>query len=120
MNEIAEEAFKPTNLAPAYAFVMLEIIKTPGLSHNELAIRMILKASTITRFVNKLLARNLVERVQKGRNSAVFPTKNGKDFKAIIEQVLKILHDTYCDILGNDIAIKITNHIQNINQNLKK
>lgn len=120
MNEIAEEAFKFTHITPSYGFVMLEILNDPGLSQSKLAKSMNLKASTITRFVDKLIEKGLVERVQEGRTSIVHPTKEGRDFKVIIEQALKILHDAYCDILGEDTAMDMTKEIQNINHQLKK
>ena len=119
LNELAEEAFKFTSITPAYAFVMLEILQEPGLSQSELANRMNLKASTMTRFMDKLIAKGLVERVQEGRSSSVYPTREGQDFKVIIEQALKILHDSYCDILGEDVAKTITDHIQDINRQLE-
>lgn len=120
MNELAEEAFKFTCITPAYAFVMLEILKDSGLSQNQLAKRVNLKASTMTRFVDKLIDKGLVTREQEGRSSTVYPTKDGKDFKVIIEQALTILHDSYCDLLGKELAMKMTDQIQDINKILDK
>lgn len=120
LNEMAEEAFKITGIAPAYAYVMLVILEDPGLNQNKLAQKMNLKASTITRFVDKLIKQGYAERVHKSRSAHVYPTEEGKEFKVIIEQALKILHDAYCDKLGEDVAKQLIAHIKEVNLVLDK
>lgn len=120
LNEMADEAFKVTGIAPAYVYVMLVILEEPGLSQVRLAKRMNLKASTITRLVDKLIAKGFVERIHEGKRAFVHPTKAGEDFKVIIEQALKLLNDAYRDKLGADLAEKLTADIQNVNLLLEK
>ncbi|NOU60153.1 MarR family winged helix-turn-helix transcriptional regulator [Marinifilum caeruleilacunae] len=120
LNNLAENAFKFTCITPAYAFVMLEILKDPGLGQNELARRVNVKASTMTRFVDKLIEKQLIKRTTEGRSVKIFPTKEGEDFKPIIEQALTILHDSYCDLLGKDLAMNMTDQLQDINHILEK
>jgi DNA-binding MarR family transcriptional regulator len=119
INTLAEEAFHVTGLSPSYAHLMLQLIEEPGLSQNELSQRMNLKASTMTRFIDKLITMKYVERVQKGRNSYIYPTAKGEEQKKGIDQALGDLYQKYCDVLGKDFAIKLTADIHKANQILK-
>ena len=120
INEMAEEAFAPTGLAPSYSYLMILVTDQPGLSQNELSHRMNLKPSTMTRFVEKLKQRELVYTNQEGRTVYVYPTEQGKKSRPVIDQALKRLYDKYCDVLGEDFAVKLTADIHNANQKLGK
>jgi DNA-binding MarR family transcriptional regulator len=58
---LAEDAFKITGLSPSYGYLMLILIDEPGLSQSELSQKMNLKASTMTRFIDKLIVLQYVE-----------------------------------------------------------
>ncbi|MCT4589643.1 MAG: MarR family transcriptional regulator [Carboxylicivirga sp.] len=120
INAMADDAFRITGLAPSYAHLMLILIEEPGLNQNELSHRMNLKASTMTRFIDKLIGMNLVERVQEGRSSFVYPTEEGKKLKLVINKALGILFDNYCEILGKDLAVKLTADIHKANEIIRK
>ena len=112
LNEMADEAFKFTDMAAAYSYLMLIIIDKPGLSQGELGKIMNLKASTITRFVDKLIEKAFVERITKNRFACIYATEEGKNFRVIIEQALKMLHQKYIDKLGEEQASKLVADIQ--------
>jgi DNA-binding MarR family transcriptional regulator len=79
-----------------------------------------LKASTMTRFIDKLIVLQYVEWTSEGRNTFIFPTQKGKDLKPIIAKALKNLYDKYCEILGEDFAVKLTADIYQANETLRK
>ncbi|MBB3696732.1 MarR family transcriptional regulator [Flammeovirga yaeyamensis] len=107
INTMADNAFRPTGLAPSYGHLMMILIEEPGLTQNELSARMNVKASTMTRFLEKLIAQNYAERVQEGRSMHVYPTDSGKALHDPILKALSDLHKNYCDVLGKEVAEKM-------------
>lgn len=120
MNQLADNAFRITGLAPSYAHLMLLLIEEPGLTQNELSQRMNVKASTMTRFIDKLAQLNYVERTQEGRSVLVFPTTEGKELKGLIDKALSNLYKKYCEVLGEETAQQLTADMNKANLQLKK
>ncbi|MCG8701297.1 MAG: MarR family transcriptional regulator [Bacteroidales bacterium] len=120
IGNLADEAFRVTGLAPSYAHLMLILIDEPGLSQNELSKRMNVKASTMTRFIDKLIMMQYVERVQEGRGAFIYPTEHGKELRKSINVALSNLYKKYCDILGEEVAVKLTADIHKANEAIKK
>lgn len=119
INEMAEDAFKITGMAPSYGYLMLLLIDKAGLSQNELSEEMNVKASTMTRFIEKLVNKKYVTKVQDGRSALIFPTKLGMELKDPINKALAILFDMYCEKLGKEFAVKLTEDIHKANGLLK-
>lgn len=120
INELAESAFNVTGLAPSYAYLMMILIEEPGLNQSEVSKKMNLKASTMTRFIEKLKLKGLVETSKKGRTVYLYPTEKGKELSPLIKEALKKLHQNYCEILGKDFATKLTANIHKANILLEK
>lgn len=108
ITEMAEEEFIITGLAPSYAHLMLLVIDNPGLSQTELSSKMNLKSSTLTRFFDKLVQKGLVDRIQNGREVNIYATEDGEKTKVLINKALDNLYKKYCDILGEEFAVKLT------------
>lgn len=117
---LADEAFRSAGLAPSYAHLMLILIDEPGLSQNELSKRINVKASTMTRFIDKLIMMRYAERVQEGRGAFIYPTEDGKNLKPKLDEGLANLYKKYCDILGEEFAVKLTADIHKANQTIKR
>lgn len=115
INNIADECFSHLGIPISYAHLMLQLIEEPGLSQNELSRRMNLKASTMTRFVDKLIEKGYVERIQNGKFSEVYPTEKGVSLKSEIRVALEELYKRYCEKLGEDFAIELTEMIHRAN-----
>jgi len=120
INEMAEEEFKITGLTPSYAYLMLTLLDNPGLSQNELSNKMNLKASTMTRFIDKLMIKQLVERVHEGRSVFIYPTEKGKDLRDIIEKAMKNMYQQYYAVLEEDFSKKLTADINKANALFKE
>lgn len=120
ISNMAEESFRTTGLSPSYAHLMLILIGEPGLSQNELSHRINVKPSTMTRFIDKLIVNQYVERVQEGRSVYIYPTQKGKDLKVIIDKAFLDLYHNYCELLGEEFAIKLTDDIYKANKILDK
>lgn len=77
VNRIWEQAFQPLGLSPAHAYLLMAVLKEPGLSQKRLAELLDLAPSTVTRFVDALAGRELLVRAQNpadGRESVVHPS----------------------------------------------
>lgn len=92
----------------------------PGLTQNEISKKMNLKPSTITRLIDKLMQKDLVQRVQKGREVHIFPTEQGKGMQKQMDQALKRLYKRYIALLGKEFAEKLTADIHQANLRLQK
>lgn len=119
INEMAEEEFKITGLTPSHAYLMLTLLDEPGLSQNELSQKMNLKASTMTRFIDKLMLKRLVERIQEGRSVFVYPTEKGKELRVLIERAMRNMYERYYEVLDEDFSKNLTSEMNKANLLLK-
>ena len=100
ITRMAEESFGPTGLSPSHAFVLMVAAENPGIGPGELAEKLALAPSTVTRFVDALAARGLVTRTSEGRASRLAATSAGLALLKGVEKSWKRLHTAYADILG--------------------
>lgn len=112
LDKVAEEAFKPTGLAPTYGFIILAVKENPGITQKELAELLHTAPSTIARFVPKLEHKNLVYHEQSGRNSLIYLTDEGVALAEQVNEAWDKLHNLFSNVLGekehDDLAIHIS------------
>lgn len=70
--------FEEYDLATSYVELMLILHNNEELSQNDLAEEMNLAPSTITRFINKLVKRSLVQKKKSGRTAVINLSKKGQ------------------------------------------
>ncbi|MBI5519338.1 MAG: MarR family transcriptional regulator [Desulfovibrio sp.] len=102
ISRLAEEAFRPTGLSPSHAFVLMLAAEEPGIGPGELADRLALAPSTVTRFVDSLVLKGLLTRTAEGRAARLAPTPKGLALLKGVEQAWKRLHMAYESVLGPD------------------
>lgn len=110
INVLWEESYRPVGLSPSHAYMLQFILEQPGETPKKLAERMNLKISTVTRFIDSLTAKGLVERRKENRDKRecnVYPTKSGESFKIELKKISKKLHKKVRRILG-DINVSDT------------
>ncbi|NOZ53925.1 MAG: winged helix-turn-helix transcriptional regulator [Gammaproteobacteria bacterium] len=98
------EAYRPIGLSPSHAYLLQFILNQPGETLQNLAEKMDLKLSTVTRFVDVLSAKGLVERRKENkdkRECSVYPTIEGKELKTDLDRTSKILRKEIRKILGD-------------------
>ena len=103
INSFWEEAYRPTGLSPSHAYLLQFILEQPGATPKKLAEKMDLKLSTVSRFVDSLAAKGLVERKKENRDKrecSVYPTKPGINLKDELESISNNLHRKIREILG--------------------
>ena len=86
VNKIAEESFEKIDIYPTHGFLMI-ILKEEenGLTVNQISETLAIAPSTVTRFVDKLIAKGYVKREKSGKNSITKITEEG----------LKVIPDIY-------------------------
>jgi len=70
-----------------------------------------LTPSTITRFIDALAQKKLVERRKHGKTIAIFPTDQGLALKPSIARAYKAFYLNYTRILGTDTARDLARQI---------
>ncbi|MDP2848662.1 MAG: MarR family transcriptional regulator [Humidesulfovibrio sp.] len=100
VGRLADAAFAPTGLSPSHAFVLMLAAEEPGIGPGELAERLSLAPSTVTRFVDQLVAKGLLTRTAEGRTARLAATSRGLGLLKGVEQAWKRLHIAYASVLG--------------------
>ncbi len=103
INKLWDEAFKRHGLSPAHGYLLRAVLANPGMSQKELADELLLDPSTITRFIDALSTRRLVERrpsKDNARESTVVPTARGKALHKELEQTGNELYKDMRKTLG--------------------
>lgn len=116
INKMAEEEFMVTGLSPSHAVMQMIVNEHPGISQHELGRLMNLAPSTVTRFIDKLVSRNLIRREVDGKLTNVYPTEKGEQLDDIIRGAWENLYRRYCDILGEEFARQLTVDIHTANE----
>lgn len=108
VTRMAEESFAPTGLSPSQAFLLMLAMESPGVTPSELAARLHLAPSTVTRLADGLVRKGLVERRTQGKTSHISPTAKGRGMSETIAAAWKDLHTAYSKILGEQAGADLT------------
>lgn len=108
MTKIADEEFAATGLTSSYAFLLMSVNEKPGITPSELTKQLQLTPSTVTRLIEKLEAKGLVNREQSGRMTEVYPTSVGVEMNGPIKKAWDKLFIRYTSLLGQERAERLT------------
>lgn len=108
----ADEMLKAIGLSPSHTLLLYLVDKNPGIQPSQLAEMLHLKPSTITRLVQKMERRGLVEKQPEGRATKVVCTSDGKvtvekvqeKWENLIQQKREELGERYVDVLSEMIS----------------
>lgn len=103
VNRIWEEAFSKYGLSPAHAYVLRYVLVTPGCTQKAIAQALDLSESTVTRFIDALVVKHLLERKtaeQDRRESLVNPTEQGLALRDGLEATGQALYKEMQEMLG--------------------
>ncbi|RLQ93435.1 MarR family winged helix-turn-helix transcriptional regulator [Falsibacillus albus] len=119
MNKMAEEAFAPIGLSPTYAFLIMAVIDQPGMTQKQLSEKLHIAPSTCTRFVDKLIVKQLVDRRQEGKLVYISPTEKGEQLLPDIKKCWKVLYIRYSDILGKEVGDQLSIDLHQLSNQLE-
>lgn len=77
LTRMADEQFKPIELTPTMGFILMTTKTAPGVIIRDLALVHQLDMSTISRTIDKMVAKGLVTRQGQGREMRIFTTQKG-------------------------------------------
>ncbi|MGG1659956.1 MarR family winged helix-turn-helix transcriptional regulator [Brevibacillus sp. NRS-1366] len=92
MDKLAEEAFASLDIPPSYAYLIITIKDHPGISQKELCKKLSIAPSTSTRFIDKLVKSNYIERKPEGKHMLMYLTEAGK---VLCQQIYDSLENIY-------------------------
>jgi MarR family transcriptional regulator, organic hydroperoxide resistance regulator len=113
ITKIAEDEFAITGFSPSYGFLIMSINAKPGIQPKELSEIMLLTPSTITRLIEKLEYKGLVERKNVGKTTEVYPTAKSIELEIVIKEAWFNLYKKYTNLLGEEVAKRLTAEIYN-------
>jgi len=112
LSKEADDVFVTMGLSSSHALILLLIYEQPEIQPGQLAKKLYLNPSTITRLVQKLERRQLVEKTTEGRATNIVCTSKGN--KIVVEvkerwdelmmQKQEQLGDRYVEVLSEMIA----------------
>lgn len=120
ITKIAEEEFAPTGMTPMYGYIVRLVNGTPGISQKELSEKLYITASTLTRFIDKLEGRQLVERKVQGKTVLIYPTPKGGALEEEIRNASKRLFKRYEEVVGTDIARQLSRDLAAASEQLER
>ncbi len=108
MTKMADEAFSVTGLSSSYAFLLMTVNDKPGIQPKEISQQMQLTPSTVTRLIEKMEHRGLLERKPAGRTTQVYPTDSSLELDKKIKEAWKGLYYKYSELLGKEKGNQLT------------
>lgn len=108
ITKIAEEEFAPTGFSPMYGYLIRLVDSSPGISQKELAEKLAITPSTLTRFVDKLELKRLLERQVQGKTVLVYPTDKGVSMAETFREASRRFKARYQAVLGTEATDSLT------------
>jgi DNA-binding MarR family transcriptional regulator len=102
IEKLAIEIWKPLDLSPSHAYLLMMVIEQPGLQPGCIANHLQLTPSTITRLIEKLEEKQLVERITEGKTTAVFASTQGAALEPLLKQCIDTFFEKSCCKLGKE------------------
>lgn len=108
ISRLSDEHFKTYGLSTSYAFLIMAIHRSGEIKQKEICSRFHLAPSTLTRFVDKLIKKEFIERKQDGKEVVLVLTEQGDLISQKLEDELIVLNaeikkklgDKYTDTLN--------------------
>lgn len=118
VEKLAIESWKPSGLSPSHAYLLLLVLKEPGIQPTVIGEQLQLTPSTITRLTEKLEEKKLVIRTTEGKLTNIYPTPKGKNMEPILNDCLKNFYQTYSSVLGKENSSRLVADMNTITDKL--
>ena len=110
LNKKWEEAFEPLGLSPAHGYLLRLVLARPGATQKELAEKLELAPSTVTRFLETLESKGYVKKTccnEDGRAMTVEATRKGRALEKDLEAASAQLSQVVSEALGEKHASEL-------------
>jgi len=119
LTKMADDEFVSSGLTSSYAFLLMSVNRNPGVNPTAIADELQLTPSTVTRLVEKLEGKGLIERHQCGRSTEIFPTPAGMKLNKEIKVSWAALNKKYISMLGKENVNHLTKSINSTRSDLE-
>ena len=122
ISQMAEEECQlgGTGLSPAHVYLIILVNDYEGISPSELAQKLNLAPSTITRMIDKLVIKGILERKIEGKNSMTYPTERSLEMQKYIVETFQRLYKRFTDVLGKKDGYKLIKMINEATDKLSR
>lgn len=117
---LAEIAFKPLGITAPSAYIVMMVIESPGINSTDLAKKMMLKPSTVTRFVDRLIKSNHLIKVIESKYSYIYPTEFAISEKQKFVDCSNKLIEMYGNVFAGEELCNLTKTSFQATQKLKE
>lgn len=100
LSKLAKAHFRAFKISPTEGLVLIAIRSTPGINVTDLALVLSLDQSTITKALDKMELKGLVQREVIDRNTRVFLSGEGEEREADAKAAWIKLRNSYTQPLG--------------------
>ena len=103
VNQRWEQAYQTIGLSPAHAYLLRLALSSPGITQKQLAAELRLAPSTITRFIDALVKRGLLQRQSRdgdAREWAIQPSDAARSLHSELERIGQELFQSMRSTLG--------------------
>lgn len=111
LTKLANEQFHAFDLSPTQGFILLTVRKTPGINVTDLAMVLSLDQSTITKTLDKMEFKGLVQRESIERNTRIFLTGKGEEREADAKAAWKKLRAAYTLPMGTGVVRHVADEL---------
>ncbi len=119
ITKIWSDEFALLGLSPSHGYLLMAIAANPKASQQELRGIVELDASTVTRFVDALVAKNLVERSSPGKGCEMLLTAQGKQVVAKANRAGLALRERMLATFGEDEFNEFVGKLSQMKRTLK-
>jgi DNA-binding MarR family transcriptional regulator len=119
ITRMADEEFGRIGLVPSHAFLLMQALEEPGISQKDLAERLHLAQSTVSRFVDALVLRGFLEKRSQGKVTNIYPTDKVTEQLEEIHKAWKSLYRRYSAVLGEEEGRELTRLADRAHQKLE-
>ena len=117
---LADEQFKPLDITPTMGFVLMTAKTAPGVIIRDLALVHQLDMSTISRTIDKMVAKDLVTRQGQGREMRIFTTQKGMRKEAEARSAWDKLKLAYGSILSEGRSRQLADQVREADSLLRE
>lgn len=117
---LAEIAFRPLGITAPSAYIVMMVLESPGINSTDLAKKMMLKPSTVTRFVDRLIKSNHLKKVIESKYSYIYPTEFAISEKHKFEMCSNNLIEMYEKVFAGEELCNLTKTSFNATQKIKE
>ena len=121
LNAIWDQGFAEFDLTPAQGYLLRLVLAQPGLTQQAISQELQLNKSTVTRFVNQLEKKSLLERTASDsdlRENVIMPSKSALTLNAKLEALGDELYQSMCSKLGKQNLTAFVKTARKLNEQL--